>query len=585
MRLRTWWCAFVTWSLVGCGVQEETAGSGPPLEAEEPLARACGPAQVNEVTTLLPPDRQWQSPVSLEPRPESLTEVQGTLYFRVEEHAGDATLWKSDGTAAGTVALARLPAPGGAAPEQRLTHFTPVGAKLFLQVFQPETGRELWASDGSPSGTRLLGDLTPGSDGSTLSDLGALNGALSFFRHAPGGIELWRSDGTPSGTDRLLRVAAATALTPGQTLRSAAELRLFFLHEDSAKRLRLWRTDGTARGTRPVQAFAADASVEHTHEQRGAMLFFVREPAAGRFRLWRTDGTLTGTTPLRELGAGASIAHGLRLNGERFFLVHEPGQEGLRLWGTDGTTQGTRLVTHLEGTGGSHIAGHHLQDGTALLRVVVPGAGTEVWRTDGTREGTRRVGAIDASATVLGFTSTAAVWLQRHAHAPRLEVWRMDLATGLHERLAAITNPHEGLEGAFPSIQRVAQAGGRFYVTQSIYAPWGPAIIDVRLWVTDGTVEGTRELSTELSMSTDHHSALFDTGTGQLMFDTRSGLSLTDGTVEGTVPLTSSSPNAPSFPGPFLRLGDTVYFSALAGNPGFTLWSYPVGSTCGRAAR
>jgi ELWxxDGT repeat protein len=53
-------------------------------------------------------------------------------------------------------------------------------------------GRELWKSDGTAAGTVLVGDIRPGSDGSSPDSLTHLNGALFFA--ADGGLygqELW----------------------------------------------------------------------------------------------------------------------------------------------------------------------------------------------------------------------------------------------------------------------------------------------------------------------------------------------------------------------------------------------------------
>ena len=70
-------------------------------------------------------------------------------------------------------------------------------------VAEDETyGRELWKTDGTASGTVLVKDINPGSDGSCFSDdLMVFNGSLYFTANdGTHGRELWKTDGTEAGT-------------------------------------------------------------------------------------------------------------------------------------------------------------------------------------------------------------------------------------------------------------------------------------------------------------------------------------------------------------------------------------------------
>src|SRR5262245_22766911 len=63
-------------------------------------------------------------------------------------------------------------------------------------------GEELWKSDGSAAGTILLKDITPGSASSNAWRLTNVNGTLFFTNESATGYdrELWKSDGTADGT-------------------------------------------------------------------------------------------------------------------------------------------------------------------------------------------------------------------------------------------------------------------------------------------------------------------------------------------------------------------------------------------------
>src|SRR5439155_5431040 len=84
-------------------------------------------------------------------------------FFFVASEANGRELWKSDGTAAGTVLVKDInPGPGDSSPDG----LTNVNGTLFFAAFDPTTGRELWKSDGTAAGTVLVGDINPGPDSS-----------------------------------------------------------------------------------------------------------------------------------------------------------------------------------------------------------------------------------------------------------------------------------------------------------------------------------------------------------------------------------------------------------------------------------
>jgi ELWxxDGT repeat protein len=70
--------------------------------------------------------------------------------------------------------------------------------KLFFTADAPGSGRELWATDGTPTGTVLTADLCPGPCSPDLAPLAALPGGL-LFSVQEGVSYLWRSDGTWPG--------------------------------------------------------------------------------------------------------------------------------------------------------------------------------------------------------------------------------------------------------------------------------------------------------------------------------------------------------------------------------------------------
>jgi ELWxxDGT repeat protein len=203
-----------------------------------------------------------------------LISVNGTLYFRGTGVNG-AELWKSNGTGAGTVQLKDINAgtPSGF-PES----LTDVNGKLFFVATSPTYGIELWKSDGTAAGTVLVKDIVPGTGSSLYSTapdptkaqyfnvLHNVNGTLFFVAHAAGlGDELWKSDGTAAGTTLVKDLVAGPESAfymyyydngPAGSF-AAVNGALYFTTSGSYYGLppTLWRTDGTAAGTQVVKSF------------------------------------------------------------------------------------------------------------------------------------------------------------------------------------------------------------------------------------------------------------------------------------------------------------------------------------------
>jgi ELWxxDGT repeat protein len=116
-----------------------------------------------------------------------------------------------------------------------------VGNRLYFSAYSESSGVELWASDGTESGTRLVKDIFPGSDGSIFSfSFVDFNGTL-FFAANDGthGTELWRSDGTAEGTVRLSDIASGAASSTPYAFALSGD-HVFFGATDSSAGIELW---------------------------------------------------------------------------------------------------------------------------------------------------------------------------------------------------------------------------------------------------------------------------------------------------------------------------------------------------------
>ena len=181
--------------------------------------------------------------------PTDFTAVGNTLYFRADDGTHGQELWKSDGTASGTVMVKDIYSGIGSSGP---VYLTAVGNTLYLSASDAPNGYELWKSDGTTSGTVMVKDINSGSDGSFPSggsvawEFTVVGNTLYFS--ADDGIhddELWKSDGTASGTVMVKDIhsgnTGSSASWPDYF--TVVGSTLYFQAEDGVNGLELWKSE------------------------------------------------------------------------------------------------------------------------------------------------------------------------------------------------------------------------------------------------------------------------------------------------------------------------------------------------------
>jgi len=236
-----------------------------------------------------------------------LTDVNGTLFFTANDGVHGHELWKSDGTPEGTMMVKDI-TPGYDSPPAELTN---VNGTLFFTGDDGVHGRELWKSDGTPEGTVMVEDIEPGPDSSVsgTSDQTLTNvGGTLFFRawQSTTGAELWISDGTPEGTVGFDKRPGDVGIGPENLIDVNGTL---FFAGNGGTHYELWKSDGTFDGTVQVKEInpnPGEASMpDHMIVMNGTLFFAADDGVHGR-ELWKSDGTESGTQMVKDIWPGAT---------------------------------------------------------------------------------------------------------------------------------------------------------------------------------------------------------------------------------------------------------------------------------------
>jgi ELWxxDGT repeat protein len=523
-----------------------------------------------------------------------------TLFFTAYEPQHGVQVWKTDGTAEGTVMVKETcpkTLPNG--NNDGIFDLTPLGSRvIFRVVTHKPVSVQIWSTDGTAERTVRLTQFLRMSGGDRrefirLGDRVVFQGSTrmltSSFRTNDPNYDppsLWATDGTPAGTKKLKAGA-------GYNQRAALGNEIYFsgtvgdLTAAAATGHELCRTDGTEAGTTLFKDLrpGRESSEPRSLTAAGKLLFFVADDGRGP-ALWRTDGADAGTLRLAQFPAGTQGSDPAGLTacntpggGRVFFTAagdrHDPYQPtGPQVWASDGTAAGTRRLTefpadvHFTQWGNARPVAPFTAAARAVFFSVEPEVIHDIaglWVSDGTPSGTRRIRkdllAYDR-AEVSGKLIFAGVEVEKGkspAGGVGLQLWQSD---GTDRGTTILSKLSDLPGGAAP--RAFAMAGGRLFFCARHDDP------HVRwLYATDGTPGGAVQLK---KMDVSASAALGKDLIAAALGEDRKTLELwkSDGTPDGTVKIRAFP--ARSFVRDMAAAGGRVYFSAFTPEFGLELW-------------
>jgi ELWxxDGT repeat protein len=335
------------------------------------------------------------------------------VYYAADDGVHGAELWKTDGTAAGTMMVKDIRPGINSSGVSMLTSFN---GKLYFSASEGINGAEVWQSDGTAAGTMMLKKIGSGNVGSQPSGFTVLNNTLYFAAAADGTyLKLWKTDGTAAGT---MQVSAQGDNSSVSAL-TAVGSSLYFVKNGNS----LYQSDGTTAGTKHI-AVDNYYAIRMLKNVNGKLVFITSyDLTQNNIRLYELDPAATTPVLLHAFqvtGSTDNVIGNITAAQAGFYFSIETINSFTAndaLWKSDGTTAGTVSVSNYNWTnfeqGGTGMQGFIYFNNKLYF------AGTNdhtIWTSDGTSAGTMQVDPanMDGSPVLSGnkyfFSSHNQLW-------------------------------------------------------------------------------------------------------------------------------------------------------------------------------
>ncbi|PZU80029.1 MAG: hypothetical protein DI529_16965 [Chryseobacterium sp.] len=330
-------------------------------------------------------------------------------------------------------------------------NFTIYNGKLYFAasstVNGTSIGTELWESDGTEGGTKLVSDIISGTSSSSPSNLTVFNNKIYFTGsnviNGTNTSGLLLSYDTTDGVktvsttakfganlttfgNKLYFKASNTAVTPNTNRLFSVDTNEQIALTDDNLNVSVIGAGGTKVLANAQLTSAPNASLTQLFGFDGTSTALIKNinptassyptnfyysPALGKTFFnanggngaepWMTDGTEAGTSIVKDINisgptAGSGPQNFIEYKGKVYFSASNGLENGAELWVTDGTEQGTMMVKDIVPGASASFPEKMMVYKDKLYFFITNNSVKQLWESDGTEAGTKMLSAVSS---------------------------------------------------------------------------------------------------------------------------------------------------------------------------------------------
>ncbi len=506
---------------------------------------------------------------------DNLTPAGQQLYFTSNTPAAGNELWKTNGTSKGTVLIKDIFKGVTSSYPQFLTVFD---SKLFFNAASKTSGTELWQTDGSTTNTRQLLEInsitTSYSGPNYYSKIAiggnagsSVNNTLFFSATTPEtGYELYKSDGTSAGTFLAKDITTGEEGSFPQMFTHKNKIVYFLtlgVSESGIYGLNIFKADSIGNITLIPTEPGYIASYDVT--DNGNVFYILYNSVTGKPELWRSDGTQTGNFLLSNQVSPAAYPITVKTVHNKAYFTAATDEEGTELWVSDGSLSGTKSMKDiLKGSGSSNPYSLYPFNNYIYFGAD-DGSGVALWKSNGTTAGTIKIKTLQPYNTQFtglnynDFFRSVNNVLYFNATTPDkgAELWKTD---GSNRGTVLVKDIINGSDGSNPSYLTDVNDTLFFCVSNQ------------QLWKSNGTSAGTMLIK---NLNSSNYYAFNErcVAGNKFFFNKDQYLWVSDGTDVGTHMVADNGLNGVSLISNLAAAGNTVFFNGYSDKYNYEMYA------------
>lgn len=376
---------------------------------------------------------QWNSVLGISDDLGYFTKVGDRIYFLARFESSEFQIWSTDGSSQGTKFEVALPSnsfPKGfmevdgrlvfylSALERdndllsydgsQLELFFPHPARYGFSIFKyndrvyfnalsDSLGNELFSSDGTKQGTKMVRDINPGIDDSFPREFATFGDTLYFAATSDSfGVELWKTDGSYLGTKLEFDINPGVESSWPYDLNSTQKFLSFMAFDSSyGNELRSINENGELLRITDLGPGTFNSEILDVVSSDKEVYFTAVDSLTGA-EIYITDTAGVSYSFLKDVYPGilGSRIRDFTFGDSSMFFVASDDLFGEELWSTQGTVESTALKHDLNtGEDGSFPSNFYkFGDSLFIFRAKNHSTGFEPYISDGSESGTMMLG-------------------------------------------------------------------------------------------------------------------------------------------------------------------------------------------------